>query len=350
MLLDLSPLLRGERGDRIRVTGVCVGEPATGVDGAALTGAEDDAPDEARTYADGTVYRRGSGGELVEIPLAERVDATIHHGGLLHAGPIALRVDRGVIDAIFVRGPSLDSLGITSDDDIAQRLGDAEGHERAWGQRVHHYPSRGFAIAWSDREGRLEHVRLGADAWQEPRLGPPALLRELLDASAVLAPLRWEEPGEGSARVRYQRIASLARALGLGPVGGLIEGVFLRDAESPGRIQVLLDIAAGSPSDRPMRPHWADVVFGRLLAYRIRVHHIVRETAGVLECSIPVLAGVLAEQNRIGAQLDGRMATIDGWLCRLIDPDDRAFELRDLIAHHGWPDVDLKELEREEQL
>ena len=350
MLLDLSPLLRGERGDRIRVTGVCVGEPATGVDRSALTGAEDHAPDEARTYADGTVYRRGSDGQLVEIPLAERVDATIRHGGVLRAGPIALRVDRGVIDAIFVRGPSLDSLGIASEGDIARWFGDAEGHHRARGQRIHHYPSRGFAIAWSDREGLLEHVRLGADAWQEPRLGAPALLRELLDSSDVLAPLRWEEPAEGSARVRHQRIASLARAFELGAIPGIVDGSFLRGALSPERTAVLRDIAAEVATDRPVPPHWADVVFGRLLAYRIRVHTIVRETAGVLECSIPVLAGMLVEQNRIGAQLDGLMATIDRWLCRLMDPDDRTFELRHLIAHHGWPDVDLKELELEEQL
>ncbi len=42
------------------------------------------------------------------------------------------------------------------------------------------------------------------------------------------------------------------------------------------------------------------------------------------------------------------MADVDRWICTLMAPDQRTFPLRELIAHHGWPDVDLHALEMDE--
>lgn len=167
MVIDLSPLLRGERGETIPVAGVRVGDPAAGVKRRVLTGAEEAAPGESRTYSNDTVYRTRPDGTLVEVPLAERIDAT-PQGGVLRCGEIALSVGGGVIERIFVRGPSLASLGIAREEDIAARFGPATGREHlSLGWRIHHYPERGLAVAWHEREGRVEHVQLGAEPWHE---------------------------------------------------------------------------------------------------------------------------------------------------------------------------------------
>jgi hypothetical protein len=351
MKVDLSPLLRGQRGETIRIAGVGVGSAASAVERSALTGAEDDGADEPRMYGDGTVHRKGPAGEWVEIPLAERVEATLRSGGCLRCGDIALRVKAGLIERIFVRGPSLASLDISQEDAIARRFGPAAGHERFLGSHVHHYPDRGLVVAWSDRDHRLEYVALGEQPWSEPRLGAKELLSELLDAFDELAPLRWEEPRDGSARVRHQRVAALARALGLGSVADVAEGNFLDRALDAGRIGVLAEIAAQAPLARdngPLRHGSADRLFSSLLHYRHDVHRVVRATSGWLLCSDPALLGMIALQNRLGNQLDAMMADVDRYLSTLLDPDHRTFERRALIAQHGWPDVDLNELEDHE--
>ncbi|WP_437294180.1 hypothetical protein [Sorangium sp. So ce426] len=171
MLLDLSPLLHGADGGAIRVAGLRAGEPAAQSDRALLTGAEEDAPAEARRYANETVCRRGVDGQFVEVPLEERVDAVLRRGGWLRCGQIAVSVREGLAERIFVRGPSLTTLKMTKEDDIARLFGPAVGHERSLGCRIHHYPARRLAIAWHDRSGALEHVCLGGPPWQEPRLG-----------------------------------------------------------------------------------------------------------------------------------------------------------------------------------
>ena len=347
--IDLSPLLRGERGETIRVAGVRVGDPAASVDRGALTGAEDDDPIEPRTYREGSVYRTGPDGMTVEIALAERVEATVRGSGFLRCGEVALRVTEGVIERIFVRGPSLASLRIARETDLEARFGPAAWQEPRLGWRLHHYPARGLVIAWHADEDRVEHVALGEEPRPEPRLGARELLSEILHAYGVLPPVDWAEPAGGSARVRYLRIAALARALGLGAVPELVQGAFLEGAPSAGRRAVLEEIAASSglPGAAPRRPV-ADLLFGHLLRYRHDVDRVVRASSGWLECSDHVLLGMILTQQRLGERIEAMMADVDHWLCTLMDPAHRTFTVRDLIAHHGWPDVDLHELEMEE--
>jgi hypothetical protein len=346
MVIDLSPLVRGERGEAIRVAGVRVGDAAAGVERRALTGAEEDAPGE-RIYRDGSVYRRTPAGTFVEVPLAERVEATLQRGGFLRCGEIALRVGGGVIERIFVRGPSLASLGIAREEDIAARFGPATGREHSTlGWRVHHYPDRGLAIAWHEREGRVEHVQLGA-TWREPRLGAKELFSEVLSGFDVLS--GDAEPPEGSARVRHRRVAALSRALGLGGVADLLGGRFLGGELHPARRAVLAEVAARGPlRDRPLRDRSASDLFTHLLQYRRDVNRVVCATSGWLECGDRVLLGMIATQNELGARIHAMMADIDRWLITLLDPEQRTFELRDLVARHGWPDVSLEALEMDE--
>lgn len=355
MAIDLSPLRRGERGEAIRVAGVRVGDPAAGVERRALTGAEEAEPGEPRTYSNGTVYRRRPDGTLVEVPLAERIDATLQGGGVLRCGEIALRVGGGVIERIFVRGPSLASLGIAREEDIAARFGPAAGREHlSLGWRIHHYPDRGLAIAWHEAEGRVEHLRLGAEPWHEPRLGAKELLAEVLSGFHALAGAHDGERLEGSARVRYQRVAALARALGLGDVPDLMRGQFLDGELDAGRRAVLAEVAARGPRrdgpfrELPLRDRSASALFHHLLLYRNDVERVVRATSGWLECSDPALLGMIVTQNELGARIEALMADVDRWLCALMDPEGRTFELRELVARHGWPDVNLEALEIEE--
>jgi len=239
---------------------------------------------------------------------------------------------------------------MTSEEKIAELLGPAAAHHRSIGTRYHHYPSRALVVAWEVRDGCVGHVALGVDPWQEPRLGAAQLLAELLVIYGLLDASRWAEPRDGSARVRYQRVAALTQALGLGTVAGLARGEFLEGDLSPGRARVLAEIAAQGP--RGERPPWsrtARVLFDKLLRYRHDVHGVIHGSSGWLECSEPALLGMLATQDRIGARLREMMSDIDRWLGSLMDPDGRTFELRELIAQHGWPDVDLYLLERSEE-
>ena len=345
MRIDLSPLLRGEHGDRLSVAGVRVGGAAAGIDRHHLTGAEDDGPSEPRTFTRGTVFRDVAG-QLVEIPLTERVEATLVRGGFLRCGDIALRVKDGRIERIFVRGPSLETLGFAGEDDIARAFGEAAGNRWSLGCREHHYPRRGLMVSWDPKERRVSYLQLGADEWVEPRLGAPALLGELLDAWGHLAPA-WTEPSGGVARVRYQRVAALSRALGLGSVAELVDGGFLEKPLTPGCRRVLEELAAQSRDDRPVRDSMAVMVFRHLLHYRHDVRGVVTATSGWLECSDPALLGMIMVQDRIGAGLEAMMKDIDDWICRLLDADGRTFELR-AVARHGWPEVDLRSLEMDE--
>jgi hypothetical protein len=348
MVIDLSSLRTGAPGDSIRVAGICAGEPAVRVDRAALTGAEDNEPGYARTYADRSVFRTAADGTLIEVPLPERVDGTLRRGGFLRCGDIAIRVDaQGNVERIFVRGASLASLGVASQADVERVLGQAEGYARMMGSRYFHYPARRVVVAWSERDDRLEHVALGVDDWQEPRLGAAELLSQLL-AAWHLIKADGAVPADGSARVRYQQMAALTRALGLGTPSEVASGAFLPDPLDERRRRVVEELAARSRLGRPTRRDNAELLFTQLIHYRLDVERVVTATAGWLECSDPALLAMIEEQNRIGRALVGLVADVDRWLRLLLDPDGRTFALSELIAHHGWPDVDLHELEMDE--
>lgn len=325
MLVDLCPLRRGADATEIRVAGVRIGDPAARIDRAAITAPEED----------------------------ERVEVTLRSGGTVRCGEVALCVQDGVVESIVVRGPSLMSLDITAEATIARAFGPATGHDRVGRCRIHHYSNRRIAIGWDERAGCVEHVHLGVPAWREPRLGAPELLAELLAAYGVLSERDWAEPEPSyrSARVRYQRIAALARALGLGSPDALVRGEFFRDAQpiDAGRRRIIEEIASLSEgASFPVRFEIAPFLFAQLLDYRHRVERLVRSSSRYLICSDPVLSGMIVAQGRIGAGLRTLVADVDRWLCGLMDPAGRTFERRELIAQYGYPDVDLEQLEIDE--
>lgn len=98
----------------------------------------------------------------------------------------------------------------------------------------------------------------------------------------------------------------------------------------------------GPRDDATSGIHADEVLFSHLLDYRNDVRRVVRATSGWLVCSDHALLGMIATQNQLGRQIEALMLDVDRWLCTLMDPDRRTFSIRELIAHHGWPDVDLR--------
>jgi hypothetical protein len=348
MVVDLSPLLRGARGETIRVAGVCAGEAAMKIDRRALTGAHERMFGEGPPAAPQTMHRLTSDGP-VELPLAERIDAVLQQGGWLWCGDVALSVKQGSIERVFVRGPALASLDIASEASIARRFGPATGYERVYRDRLHHYVERGLIIAWHDGERRVAYVALGLDGWREPQLGARELLAEILGAFRELSRANWAEPADGPTRLRYQRIDALARALGLGGIADLTKGKFLEGELGDARRAVLREIAAQDSSvQKPVDESTAMLLFNYLLGYRHDVHWVVNATSGWLCCGDPALLGMIATQDRLGRQFEAMMADIDRWLCTLMDPEQRTFALQTLISRYGWPDVDIRTIEMDE--
>jgi hypothetical protein len=348
MPVDLSPLLRGAPAERVRVAGLALGDAAFGVDRAQITGGEDDAP-EARTYTQGSVFRRNGDGELVEVPLAERIDGALQRGGVLRCGEVAIRVKGGLVEAIFVRGPALTSLPIQVEADIELRLGAPAGTRWSAGRREYHYPERRVVVVWDPEAGRIDYVALTGASWHEPRLGARDLLSELLSCFDGMARHGWNEPREpGSLRVRHQRASALVRALDLGSIANVVNGTFLEGPLSPERVQVLAEVASVGPRAGQASSRAAPMLFTGLLSYRRNVEVVIRATAGWLECGDAALLAMITTQDRIAAAVKELMVDVDRWICALVDPLGRTFELRTLIAQHGWPDVDVIDLEREE--
>lgn len=89
-------------------------------------------------------------------------------------------------------------------------------------------------------------------------------------------------------------------------------------------------------------------VFLRLLRHRVQAEALIGFHRGILECSIPVLAGVMLAQVQVGARLRESLQLIDSWICRLLDPDARTFTRTELIERFGWPDIDAREQEAKE--
>ncbi len=349
-LIDLRPLLSGTLGSEILVGGVRIGE---GVGLLALseeiTGAEEAASstEDRLVHTKGSVFRQAPDGSLIEISLRSRVEAVVAKGGTLWLGQVSVRVEQGRVQRVFVRGGPLDGLAVRSESDIVGRFGVPSGIDRSLGARDYHYVERQLVVGWSTRENRLEYVALGPDPWVEPRRGAEDLLAELLWSFDKLAEVGWREPNDGALRTRFRRIAALARALGIGEPRGVAQGDFLDSEVSDGRQRVLLEIARTAVLDAS-RASFPVQAYQRLLAHRLKAEHVIGFNRSVLECSIPVLAGVLLQQERVAEALRASLSVVDGWLCRLFDPEGRTFTESELIKHYGWPDIDVRHQEAAE--
>jgi hypothetical protein len=350
--IDLTPLLHGADPSQLRVAGVALHEAAAGVNRDMLT---DASYGKAGSYrqSNGTLYRQEDDGSWRELPLAERVEATVEGSGWLKLGDVTLGVKDGVVSGISVRGPSLATLGIRDEADIQRTFGSPAGWDWVGEDHRHHYPARGVVFGWGSNGGQLSVVHLGESSWRDPQLGAPDLLAEIVEHfggagwSTLLQPSADE--GQGI-RFRRERVAALCRALGLGEPANVVSGDFLPVELDLGRARVMEEIRHHNqvPWESPFRCRHRDV-FRRLLNYRNTVEGLIRYTSSWLEVSEPTLVGMIREQDRIGRELKVLVKDIDRWICTLIDPEGRSFPLRELIVSHGWPDVDLRTIELDER-
>lgn len=343
--IDLRPLRQGVSGDAFLLFGVArVGDPVEHLRSIAWEQANDEGPDEPRTYRDGRVFRTGPDGREEEIPLVTRVERVLRSGrGVLAAGGVSVRIEGGRIARAFVRGAALEALGVDRIERISAVFGAPEGVSRRFGRVTHHYPSRALAVEWDARASFIEHVALGPDPWREPSLGARELLVQLLEAAEDLEHGRWREPSpeHRGGWIRWHRIDALCRALGVGGVAALVAGSFLERADRTRFTALLDEIAARSAGGLGSRYAPVDLLYNHLLTYRLDAQRVIRATEGWLECSEAVLLGMIATQNEIARRLASDLADIDRWLAILIDPDERTFREHELIERFGYPDVDL---------
>ncbi len=316
--VDLRPLLvRASRGDALVVAGVQCGDPAVRLKSVPLLIADGDD----------------------DTPLPQRLEAVLATDGWVRGESLAIRVEAARVARILVRGPPLEALGVESVADLERRFGPPEGVEHTSGCVVHHHPSRALAVAWRESAHRLDHIVLGSDPWLHPRYGGAELLTELVEHWAELERSAWQVPPEGATRVRYQRVAALARALDLGTVEDVAKGRFLvrrRESYAP----LLREIASHCPRCEG-KPRSAETVYLHLLHYRVEAEHVLCAAAASPESSDPAVLGMLATESAISAKLRDDLVTIDEWLAVFLDPRDRTFTERELIARWGWPDTDV---------
>jgi hypothetical protein len=84
-----------------------------------------------------------------------------------------------------------------------------------------------------------------------------------------------------------------------------------------------------------------------LLSSRRNAECLFRHNDGWLECSDPDLLSMIRVTNEAAAPLRDSLVPIDEILVAFLDPEGRSFPRRELVAEHGFPDVDLRELDLE---
>ena len=320
MRIDWEGLIRGqETGSTLRVHGVRVGDEATAIPRAVVTAA-----DACWVRADG----------------------------------VAWAVEGGRIAKAFVRGAPLGGLRIEREADIERLFGHAEGMERKLGWVVHHYPARALAVAWSAREGRLEHVALGQLGWAEPVLTAKDLLslvREIEamvpDASAWSAEALKENPPR---YYRFLRMQALMRALDLPPdLGPFIAGDFV-STRPEGAHDAFVERALAFLDERGLRPRAGDGrarfdvqhCFQYVYRFSRKLREVLTFNDGWLE------AGTACAQFMIGftrscipADMKASADRVDELLAAIVDPRGRAIPESRLVAEFGYPAVDLDDID-----
>jgi hypothetical protein len=126
-----------------------------------------------------------------------------------------------------------------------------------------------------------------------------------------------------------------------------VEGKFI-EPESP-RYATLLDMMDSTMPELKKhgfgaQPHQLPYCFEILFAYRGRVEHVLSFSSGVLEASGLYLYAHrrAGELNRI---IKEHVSIIDDHLVAFISPEAREFSVKELVRDHGYPDVDLFEID-----
>jgi hypothetical protein len=269
-------------------------------------------------------------------------------GGWVRAGGVAWAIESGEIVKIFVRGALLDDLRIGREADIERLFGRAEGTERKLGWIVYHYPARALAVAWSAREGRLEHVAFGHLGWADPVLTAKDLLAFAREFQAMVPDEKeWTADALKENPPRYYRllrIQALLRALDLPPEPvAFVTGAFISKRPASAydsfveRARSFLE-ERGDPSTsrgaRRERGHF-DVQWCFQYVYRFskRVREVLTFNDGWIEAGSDFAQFMIRfTRSCIPAELKASAERADELLASIVDPEGRSIPESRLIT------------------
>ena len=191
--------------------------------------------------------------------------------------------------------------------------------------------------------------------------GARDLLEFMLEYGLVCPQTTWrvsDRPNEPVLHIRFQRITSLVRALGLGhDASEVVSGSFLEGADDRFYEQALArftntypsKFTFGNPLHRkePRREFVRRAPYAFVLLYEARVHYYAGQRAGieVLLASDPLISSGCHALSQLNAQIQATLEPFDAILCFMMDPKQRAFTEDELVADYGWVAGDLEGIE-----
>lgn len=153
-------------------------------------------------------------------------------------------------------------------------------------------------------------------------------------------------------RYRYQRLVALFEAFDL-PIdfASFADGEFLTGREAGSFDFLGLETTVASPHfgslALPIRGHQAQYLFHKLFALLKQVNILQSFNSGVLEASGVYYHAHQLSQAVVQSLAPEPLARVTTTLARLLDPTERTFSQAELVAQHGFPDVDLDEIDFE---
>ena len=145
---------------------------------------------------------------------------------------------------------------------------------------------------------------------------------------------------------RLRQLAATFRAFGIPwDPPGFVQGKFIQP-EQPRYATLLSKLTAEMPkeSSRWAEAHQLPEFFAILYDYREQVGGVLAFSSGVLTASGLYLHAhrKVGELNRV---IQDNVAVVEDVLVELIDPEAAAFSVEQLASDHGYPDVDLFDID-----
>lgn len=151
---------------------------------------------------------------------------------------------------------------------------------------------------------------------------------------------------------RFQQLKALFQAFGLpADVVAFSTGRFLEARDPLSYAFLGKDIgnhlsATGDAAATLLGPREVMLVFEHFFGLQTEIHRLQHYNAGWLEAGIDAARYAIAVTEAVVADLTNPSRTvITDTLGRLVDPAQRRFSRRELIQQHGFPDVDLLDVD-----
>lgn len=186
------------------------------------------------------------------------------------------------------------------------------------------------------------------------------LLHLMLEYGSISPQTTWQvsdRPDEPVWHVRFQRITSLVRALGLGnDASEVVSGRFLEGADEHYYEQALVRFANTYPDkyrgfrrgSQPRRGSYgegASRTFRLLYEARVRYYEAQRLGSSILMTSDPMFGCGYRALRQLEAQIQPTLEPFEAILCFMMDPKQRSFTEAELVADYEWTTDDLPHID-----